>query len=67
MNQNHNEIKRRIAAGELVDYEIYKNYKDMGMCYVLIFSTRPFKRVVRCHEVAEYLPIMWDALEKRGV
>ncbi len=37
----HNRIKQRIKAGELVDYEFVQDYKDIGECLVLYFSTEP--------------------------
>lgn len=54
----HNQIKRRIYAGELVDFYYTDSYPNIGAALVLVFSTAPFKRPVRQHRYQEYQNIL---------
>lgn len=58
----HNEIKRRIRAGELVAYEYVENYPKIGPALLLYFSTSPCVRPIRPHRYMEYLPLLreWE-------
>ena len=63
----HNQIKKRIANGELVDVQECKNYKNIGPCRLLIFSTEPFIRPIRPHRYEEYDRIIYSSYnEERG-
>lgn len=54
----HNRIKQCIKVGELIDHKFENNYKGIGECMVLYFSTPPFKRPIRPHRYAEYVDIL---------
>jgi len=58
----HNIIKQRIASGELVDVQECDNYKKIGPCKLLIFSTSPFTRPIRPSRYEEYDGILNKAL-----
>lgn len=61
----HNIIKRRIKNGELIGYEFVKNYKKIGECLLLYFSSPPFERPVRPHKYHEYADILSDWNKKQ--
>ncbi len=50
----HNKIKQRIKNGELIGYRFVDNYKNIGECLILEFSTPPFIRPIRPHKYYEY-------------
>ena len=54
----HNTIKKRIKNGELIGYQFVDNYKNIGECLLLIFSTPPFERPIRPHKYHEYVDIL---------
>ncbi len=54
----HNRIKQRIRKGELVGYKFVKDYRNIGECLVLEFSTPPFIRPIRPHKYYEYTDIL---------
>ena len=54
----HNTIKKRIKHGELVGYQFVDNYKNIGECLLLFFSTPPFERPIRPHKYHEYVDIL---------
>lgn len=62
----HNTIKKRIRNGELISYEFVDNYKKIGECLLLVFSTPPFEKPIRPHKYHEYTDILidWKRKEK---
>ena len=58
----HAILKQRIQNGELVDVQDCNNYKKVGQCKLLIFSTEPFVRPIRQHRYNEYSDILHKAL-----
>lgn len=50
----HNRIKQRIKNGELQDFKFVSEYKNIGECLLLFFSTEPYIRPIRPHKYAEY-------------
>ena len=56
----HNTIKKRIKNGELIGYQFVDNYKNIGECLLLTFSTPPFERPIRPHKYHEYVDILAD-------
>ncbi len=62
----HNKIKKRIRNGELIGYEFVPNYKNIGKCLLLYFSTYPFERPIRPHKYHEYTDILDDWNRKRS-
>lgn len=54
----HNEIKKRIRNGELIGFEYVDNYKNIGECLLLLFSTPPFERPIRPHKYHDYDAIL---------
>lgn len=58
----HNTIKKRIKNGELEGYKYVKNYRNIGDCLLLFFSTPPFERPIRPHKYQEYVDILsaWE-------
>lgn len=50
----HNQIKRRIRAGELVEHYYTDHYPGIGRALVLVFSTPPFLRPIRPERWREY-------------
>ena len=63
----HNLIKKRIRNGEMTGYEYVENYKNIGDCLLLHFSTYPFERPIRTHKYDEYYSIIkkWDEERNR--
>lgn len=61
----HNEIKKRIRNGELIGFEFVENYKNIGECLLLIFSTEPFERPIKPHKYHEYTDILIEWKRKR--
>ncbi len=51
----HNKIKQRIKNGELIGYKFEKDYKNIGECLLLFFSTPPFIRPIRPYKYEEYI------------
>ena len=51
----HNLNKKRIKNGELISFEFVSNYKNIGECMLLHFSSPPFTRPVRPEKYAEYI------------
>lgn len=63
----HNLIKKRINNGELIGYEYVNNYKNIGECLLLHFSSPPFERPIRPHKYHEYTEIFANwAKEQQG-
>ncbi len=62
----HNKIKQRIANGELVNVQDCENYKKIGPCKVLIFSTPPFTRPIRPERYDEYRDILLNFYERKN-
>jgi hypothetical protein len=54
----HNHIKKRIQNGELLGFTFVDDYKDLGPCLVLEFSTPPFVRPIRPHKIPMYLSLL---------
>lgn len=54
----HNTIKKRIKNGELIGYCFVNEYKNIGECLLLYFSSPPFERPIRPHKYAEYVDIL---------
>jgi len=54
----HNIIKQRIRNGELVDYRFVENYKNIGECLLLFFSTAPYIRPIRPYRYSEYAELL---------
>lgn len=54
----HNQIKKRISAGELVDFEFVHRYKEISPCLLLHFNTAPYVKPIRVHRFDMYLPIL---------
>ena len=63
----HNLIKKRIKNGELTGFEFVDNYKHIGECMLLYFSTPPFERPVRPYKYDEYAVILkeWQKKHRR--
>ena len=61
----HNTIKKRIKNGELTGFSFVDDYKDIGECLLLYFSTPPFIRPVRPHRYAEYITLIDDYFRKQ--
>lgn len=61
----HNKIKQRIKNGELIKFEFCNNYKNIGECLLLYFSTYPFIRPIRPHKYAEYLTIIQNVFKSK--
>lgn len=61
----HNTIKKRIRNGELIGYQYVDNYKNIGECLMLTFSTPPFERPIRPHKYHEYVDILAEWKRKR--
>ena len=62
----HNTIKKRIRNGEFIGYEFVENYKNIGECLLLHFSTLPFERPVRPHKYSAYVDILAEWKEKQN-
>lgn len=62
----HNKIKQRIKNGELIGYDFVDNYKEIGECLLLHFSTYPFERPIRPHKYCEYTDIIKGWQEKKN-
>lgn len=64
----HNTIKKRIKNGELTGYEFVYDYKNVGECLLLHFSTYPFERPIRPYKYIEYEKILddWDKNSKNN-
>ena len=62
MYNYHNQIKKRIANGELIDVQECDDYKKIGPCKLLIFSSPPFVRPIRPYRYSEYDSILHNAL-----
>ncbi len=60
MYSYHNSIKKRIKNGELTGFEFVSDYKDIGECLLLYFSTPPFVRPIRPHRYGEYILLLSD-------
>ena len=58
----HNQIKRRIRAGELAGYAFVSDYPRIGEALVLYFTTPPQVRPIRPHRYAEYAALLaaWE-------
>jgi len=56
----HNRIKQRIKNGEMTGYEFVSDYKSIGECMLLYFSTPPFERPVRPYKYYEYTDIITE-------
>jgi hypothetical protein len=58
----HNQIKRRIRAGELCGYDFVSDYPRIGEALVLYFTTSPPVRPIRPHRYAEYAALLaaWE-------
>ena len=54
----HNLNKKRIKNGELIYFEFVSNYKNIGECMLLHFSSPPFTRPVRPEKYAEYFELL---------
>lgn len=54
----HNRIKQRIRNGELVGFRFVDDYKNIGECLLLHFSTPPFIRPIRPHKYDEYIELL---------
>lgn len=61
----HNTIKKRIKNGELIGYQFVDNYKNIGECLLLTFSTPPFERPIRPHKYYEYVDILVEWKRKK--
>lgn len=61
----HNQIKKRISNGELVDFYFDDGYPKIGDALVLVFNTAPFKRPIRPHRWPEYLKLLSDLTGRR--
>ncbi len=62
----HNEIKKRIRNGELTGYEFRDDYKNIGKCLLLLFSTPPFERPIRPYKYHEYVDILTEWKNKKN-
>lgn len=62
----HNQIKKRIANGELVAFEFVEKYKQISPCLVLHFNTAPYSRPIRSHRFEEYEPILAEWKVKKA-
>lgn len=62
----HNTIKKRIKNGELIGYAYIDNYRNIGECLLLYFSTTPFERPIRPHKYHEYSNILSDWEKKHN-
>ena len=58
----HAIIKQRIRNGELIDVQDCANYKRVGPCKLLIFSSPPFIRPIRPERYSEYEGILANAV-----
>ena len=58
LNDYHNQVKRRIRAGELVGYEWRDNQPGVGECLMLIFKTEPIYRPIRMNRIHEYVDLL---------
>ena len=67
MYSYHNTIKKRIKNGELTGFEFVEDYRDIGTCLLLYFSTPPYIRPVRPHKYHAYREILaiWEAARKQ--
>lgn len=60
----HAILKQRIRNGELVDVQEHENYKKIGRCKLLIFSSPPFVRPIRPERYEEYRDILLNFYEQ---
>ena len=58
MYSYHNTIKKRIKNGELIGFDYVEDYKDIGHCLLLHFSTPPFERPIRPQKYYMYQDIL---------
>ena len=58
MYSYHNTIKKRIRNGELIGFDYTENYRNIGKCLLLHFSTPPFERPIRPYKYCEYNEIL---------
>lgn len=56
----HNNIKKRIANGELTGFQFVDDYPHIGEALVLCFKTNPILRPIRPHRWVEYVGILMD-------
>lgn len=54
----HNQIKQRIANGELTSFEYVEEYNKIKPCLLLYFRTFPYVKPVREHRFEEYKPLI---------
>ena len=60
----HNQIRRRIRSGDLLEYYYTEDYPGIGRALVLVFRTPPYRRPIRPERFAEYLALLSE-LERR--
>ena len=58
MYSYHNTIKKRIKNGELIGFDYVEDYKNIGRCLLLHFSTPPFERPIRPYKYYMYQNIL---------
>ncbi|MBQ7725866.1 MAG: hypothetical protein IJT66_01855 [Clostridia bacterium] len=61
----HNHIKQRIRRGELIDVVKTENYRKIGECLLLYFSTPPYVRPIRPARYREYAPLLAKWRQKK--
>jgi hypothetical protein len=54
----HNQCKKRIKNGELIDFEYVERYKNISPCLLLHFSTEPKIKPIREYRFDEYEKIL---------
>lgn len=54
----HNIIKKRIKEGELISWTFAEKYHGINECFLLIFATKPYVRIIRNYRFIEYLPLL---------
>jgi len=50
----HNQIKKRIANGELTGFEFVEEYNKIKPCLLLYFNTHPYAKPIRSHRFKDY-------------
>lgn len=65
MYSYHNTIKKRIKNGELIGYQFVDNYKNIGECLLLFFSTPPFERPIRRISITSMWIFLQNGRERR--
>ncbi len=58
MSLYHNTLKKRIRAEQLLFTEFVTNYKHVGECLLVHFTSPPFTQFIRPHSYWRYVGIL---------